>query len=278
MRLFTSVISFLFISISSTAQSRWQLGLFAGASQYQGDLQSGIFQGRFAHPVVGLTGSYELAPRLALRAGLTFSAIEASDKFNRNELLRPRNFSFHSKISELCLVATYNIFNLTDTRWSPYIFGGVAVFHFNPYTYDSSGQKWYLQPLGTEGQGLAAYPDRKPYATTQFAIPFGGGVTYALTERWQLGLELGLRKTFTDYLDDVSSTYAGRDELLAGRGPKAVELAFRQPEVDPAASYPQKGAMRGKENRKDLYYFIVLHLQMRFGGGSGRNGCPKLPE
>lgn len=283
MRFLLTLTGLLCISLCE-AQAPLRIGLFAGASQYQGDLQSSVFQGRFAHPAIGLTASYDVAPRLALRAVLTFSALEASDRYNTKEELQVRNFSFATKLVDASLVAEYTFFNLGDTRWSPYVFGGVGLFRINPYTYDSSGQKWYLMPLGTEGQGLEQYPDRKAYHLTQFSIPFGAGLTYALTERWQLGLELGLRKTFTDYIDDVSGTYADANDLLATRGSKAVELAFRRPEVDPAATYPQKGMMRGNSKNKDWYYFTGLHLQLRLGGGSGnggstrRYGCPKGVE
>jgi opacity protein-like surface antigen len=280
MRFLLTAGSLLLLTITSQAQSPVRIGLFAGVSQYQGDLQSSTFQGRFAHPAIGLTGSYDIAPRLALRAGLTFSALEADDAHNKKEDLLSRNLSFRTRLAEFSLVGQYSFFNIEDTRWTPYVFGGVAVFHFDPYAYDSSGQKVYLRPLGTEGQGLEQYPGRKMYKKTQFAIPFGAGVSYAINDRWQLGLELGVRKTFTDYIDDVSTTYADQADLLAGRGPKAVEMAYRTGEVDPAnGAYPQKGTMRGNDKYKDLYYFTGLHLQFRLGGGGkGKYGCPPVGQ
>ncbi|GAA4331432.1 DUF6089 family protein [Flaviaesturariibacter amylovorans] len=275
MRLLLTLGSLLLLSSAPFAQSRFQVGLFGGVSQYQGDLQSSTFQGRFANAALGGTLSYSLTPRLALRGGLTSSALEASDRYNTKEELRSRNLSFATGLVDASLVGEYSFFNIEDTRWSPYVFAGVGLFRVKPYTYDSSGQKWYLMPLGTEGQGLDQYPGRKAYHYTQLSIPFGGGVRFAFNDTWTLGLELSIRKTFTDYIDDVSSTYAAREDLLATRGPKAVELAFRQGEVDPTAQYPEKGAMRGQEKRKDLFYFTGLHLQYRFGGGSGGSGGGK---
>jgi opacity protein-like surface antigen len=279
MRSLLTVGSLLLLSTQLHAQSPFRIGLFGGVSQYRGDLQSSLFQGRFAHAAIGATVSYDVAPRFAIRAGLTFSGLEANDRYNTKEELRPRNLSFYTKLTEFSLTGQYTFFNMDETRWSPYIFGGVALFHFDPYTYDSSGQKVYLQPLGTEGQGLEQYPGRKMYQKNQFAIPFGAGITYALSERWQLGFEVGIRKTFTDYIDDVSSTYADQSDLLAGRGPKAEELAYRGGEVNPANStYPEKGAKRGYNGAKDMYYFTGLHLQFRIGSGGGRDryGCPSV--
>ncbi|RYY96064.1 MAG: hypothetical protein EOO11_14405 [Chitinophagaceae bacterium] len=281
MRPLLTIGSLVLLTSALSAQSRFQLGLFGGVSQYQGDLQSSTFQSRFANAALGLTGTYDISPRFALRGGITLSALEASDRYNSKPELRPRNLSFATKLADASLMGQYTFFNPDEIRWSPYVFAGVAVFRVKPYTYDTSGQKWYLMPLGTEGQGLEQYPERKAYHYTQFAIPFGGGVRYAFNQTWSLGVELSVRKTFTDYIDDVSSSYAAREDLLAARGPKAVELAFRQGEVDPAAQYPEKGSMRGQEKRKDLYYFTGLHLQYRFGAGGngggrgkGKYGCP----
>src|SRR6185295_9077554 len=96
-----------------------------------------------------------------------------------------------------------------------------------------------------EGQGIAGY-QRSPYALTQFAIPLGGGVKYALTSNIHTGLEIGIRKLFTDYLDDVSTTYADPNDLLAAKGQLAVDMSYRGDEIaggDP--NYPTKGAQRG---------------------------------
>jgi hypothetical protein len=164
------------------------------------------------------------------------------------------------------------------------VFAGISLYHFNPYTKDSSNQKVYLRPLSTEGQGLAQYGKR--YALTQLALPFGAGLKFRLTDRVFLGAEIGLRKLFTDYLDDVSTNYADAADLLEARGQQAVDLAYRSdelPEGNP--NYPEKGAQRGGSQQKDWYYFSGLHLSFRlgqggFGGGGGNRskyGCPKIP-
>ncbi|HVG11800.1 MAG TPA: DUF6089 family protein, partial [Flavisolibacter sp.] len=193
---------------------------------------------------------------------------------------RARNLNFESKISEFSLLGEFNVFNLENIRWTPYAFGGIAIYHFNPSTFDSSGIKYYLQPLSTEGQGLPGY-DTKPYALTQFAVPFGGGIKYAISDNVRLGFEVGMRKLFTDHLDDVSTSYADAADLLAAKGPKAVELAYRGDEAPSGnPQYPAKGAQRGGATQKDWYYFTGLHLTFRLnsggGGGKGGFGCPTV--
>jgi hypothetical protein len=159
---------------------------------------------------------------------------------------------------------------MNQKRWSPYLFGGIAVYHYNPYTFDQRGNKIFLQPLGTEGQGLPGY-DRGLYNLTQLAIPFGGGIKYAISDKVQLGLEVGLRKLFTDYLDDVSGNYADEKDLLNGRGQEAVDISYRGDErINGTATYPTKGTQRGSPKYKDYYYFTGLHLSFRLGdGGEG---------
>jgi hypothetical protein len=280
----------LFVSVLALcyhfSHAQVQIGLFTGLSNYQGDLLEKPYKAsRFA---MGLTAGYEFSERLALRTGLTFAKVAGADSLHDKAYLRQRNLSFQSSIVEFSLRGEYTIFNISNMRWSPYVFGGLALFHFNPYTYDETSQKVFLKPLGTEGQGLSNYPERKPYKLTQVALPFGGGVKYAINENLNIGLEVGFRKLFTDYLDDVSTNYADAFDLFTERGLKSVELAYRGDEVAGGSPiYPAKGDQRGGANQKDWYYFTGLHIYFNLGDpGSGRSmgrggkkgyGCPSVP-
>jgi hypothetical protein len=159
----------------------------------------------------------------------------------------------------------------------------VAVYHFDPYTFDSAGRKYYLKPLSTEGEGFIA--GRNNYSLTQFSIPFGAGVKMPLSENINVGFEIGYRKLFTDYLDDVSTTYVDPNLLLVNRGAKAVELSYRGGELKTGSIVYPVGVQRGNPSSKDWYYFTGLTLTFRLGnnllgngGGSGKNSelnCPK---
>lgn len=270
------IIASLLFLLSHVSYSQFRLGIFGGLSNYQGDLTSKPYKS--SKGVFGITGTFPLTQRFSIRSGLSFGKIAGADSLNNKPELRARNLSFQSKITEFSVVGEYNIFNLDQIRWTPYIFGGLALFHFNPYTYDQNGIQTYLKPLTTEGEGLTGY-NSKPYSLTQLAIPFGGGIKYALSDKVQVGLEVGLRKTFTDYLDDVSTVYADPADLLAGNGQKSVDLSYRGDEVG-FPNYPVKGFTRGNPKSKDYYYFTGLHLSFALGSGDGRNekgyGCPKV--
>ena len=126
-----------------------------------------------------------------------------------------------------------------------------------------SGNKVYLQPLSTEGQGLQEYPDRKIYGLNQFALAFGGGGRFRFSDCMNISLEFTQRKTFTDYLDDVSTSYVDQNRLLMARGPKTAELAFRGDEVH-GGNYPPDGEQRGTPTEKDWYYIIGITAEIKF--------------
>jgi opacity protein-like surface antigen len=274
---FVIILCFPFISPAQ----RLHADIYAGVANYQGDLQGKAFTFDNAGFAAGIGLSYDLTRRFRLRTAFNYAKIEGNDKDNTTAKgVEVRNLSFRTNILEGQLALEYNLFDLEEKSWTPYAFAGGAVYHYNPYTFDSTGAKAYLQPLSTEGQGLEAYPDRKPYKLTQFAIPFGGGLKLALSGNVQLGFEFGFRKLFNDYLDDVSDSYADSSLLAAARGPQAVALAYRGDELPNGAPYPAAGAQRGNPKMKDWYYMTAVRLSFRLGnggngGGSGRGtGCP----
>jgi opacity protein-like surface antigen len=248
-----------------------QLNLFGGVASYVGDLQGKRITFNQSHPAIGLGVSYDLSSKVIVRTGFTYAVVSGDDKKNNTAKgIEFRNLRFKSAISELHAGVEYNFFELNGKSLTPYVFAGVALYHFNPYTYDNAGNKVFLKPLSTEGQGLAAYPDRKNYNLTQFAIPFGGGIKMQISDNVQIGLEVGLRKLFTDYLDDVSLNYVDGAILLNEKGPKAVELAYRGNEITGNSGYPAAGTQRGNPTYKDWYYFSGLRISKRLNDKAGR--------
>ena len=259
--------AFFMLSLNLTAQ-RWHFTTFLGMANYQGDLQDKRFTFNQAHLAVGGGLSYELTEKLFLRGQATFGSISGDDKKNsRNSL---RNLSFKSSIIDGHFGLEYYFKNLNEYSFSPYVFAGVGVYRFIPTAKDSNGVKRNLKPLSTEGEGF--YQDRKYYSLNQLNIPFGGGFKFVLTDDIHIGIEVGMRKLFTDYLDDVSTTYVDEATLLANRGPKAVEMAFRGGELKNGAIYPAAGSQRGSPKFKDWYYFTGITASFRINGGGGSTG------
>ena len=253
----------------------------AGAANYSGDIQQQPFTLNQAHTVFSIGATYELSNHFLMRSDFSFASIGADDKFSKSSGNQIRNLNFKSNILEFTLMAEYNILDLFENGWTPYLFTGVGLYAFNPYSYDSAGQKTLLAPLRTEGQGLPGFPDRKPYKTLQLNIPAGVGIKYALSDDIHLGAEFGIRKLFTDYIDDVSTTYVDKDVLFNAYGPKTVAMSFRGDELlHNPYNYPPQGAQRGSPKYKDYYYFAQVRLSIRLnwfeesGGSVKRFGCP----
>ena len=218
----------LFGFTSATYCQNVHVNFFGGIANYKGDLQYNPKSGKqisFKQPnfAAGIGVEYEILNKLYARFGVTLGKIGADDK--RQPGQQQRNLNFTSSMFDVMLGAEYFIIDPYEHLVIPYVFAGAAYFHFNPYTQIAPGQKVFLKPLSTEGEGFV--DGRKPYNLSQFAIPFGGGIKLSLSDDVRVGVELSLRKTFTDYLDDVSTTYVDENLLLANRGQQAVDLAYR---------------------------------------------------
>lgn len=258
----------LFISLCFTCYSQedeyngWRLGAFAGGINYQGDLQPSSFTFQSSKFGLAVTARKPLGRWLSFKSGFSLGRVEALDKNNR-DYLKERNLSFYTSIKEFNAGLELNILDITTKHFTPYLFGGFSVFYFKPWTYDAQGGKTFLQALGTEGQGLEQYPDRKPYKLVQPALAFSAGARFAISENVNIGLEFSQRKTFFDYLDDVSTTYVDQSLLLNARGPKAVELAYRGDEIPGGRPYPHDGEKRGTPSEMDWFYFFGLTVEIK---------------
>jgi len=148
------------------------------------------------------------------------------------------------------------------TPFSPYVFVGIAATHHNPKT-EYQGEWYELQPLGTEGQGIMGYAPK--YDRVIVAIPYGGGIKYALSERLTVGFEMGVRKTFTDYLDDVSTTYVTRGELALALSNRTGELLNGEP------IQFEEGDRRGNPDNDDAYLIGGFSISYNIIGAGGYN-------
>lgn len=281
MKKFTLLLILLLLaSFSSSAQnflSRSELGLSFGGMNYIGDLNN---QSMFGHVNMagGLAARYKLDSRWAVALTGTYGHIESTDYLVR------RNLSFRSMLAEASARVEFNFFpygahKATLKSSTPYIFVGIGFFKFNPqalYTDPTGGStQWYdLQPLGTEGQGTAAYPERPKYQLVEVSVPFGVGYRWRVTDNMHVTVEYGWRKTWTDYLDDVSTTYVGADLLNSqGGGSMSATLADRTGEV--VSGYVNGvGIKRGDDSLADWYSFfsvsVTFSTEMLFGWMRGK--------
>lgn len=239
-----------FVSRPADAQTM-EVGLFGGGSYYIGDLNT-YMPFKETDLAFGVLARYNMDTRWALKVGITRGTVKG-DAGSAN-YLPDRHLVFESPVTDLSAVVEFNFlpyFTGSKLNWvTPYIFGGVGAFMFEP---TANGVK--LHSMGTEGQNIG-YLGRKPYSLVSLSIPFGLGVKMSLTKRLCLGAYWELHKTFTDYLDDVSTTY-----YLYGPGinPDNPEEFYS----DPTRTY-ERGMQRGNAKSKDWYSFAGITLTYKF--------------
>lgn len=246
-----------------------EFGFGVGAAHYFGDLNT---RARVNRPKLAASlffrknfGNY-----IALRLAGNFAQLGYSDIYNtHNEFMRRRNLSFNSKVWELGLQGDFNFYRFLpgdpDFSFTPYLTLGVSAFSYDPYAY-LKGEKYFLRPLGTEGQGSSLYPDRKPYSTMALAIPFGVGLKYAINERTNIGFEIVHRFTNTDYLDDVSKTYADAAAFPPNPdGTPSVAFLLQDRSYETGTPIGEKSQQRGNSQNKDQFttaiFYISFNLQ-----------------
>jgi hypothetical protein len=242
-----------------TVYSSWELGLNFGESHYNGDLSRSFLQVVNMHQASGAFIRYQRTRYWAYRLTYMKGTLSASDANNKPSL-RYRNLSFTSPLQELSLIVESHLPEFSvcqNLNWSGYVFAGVAGFKFQP-----SNQYGDLQSLHTEGQGTSSNPNVKPYKLTQLSIPFGFGIKFVPLRPFVLGAEIGFRKTFTDYIDDVSTRYPDANVLQQEVGANAVAASFSgYGGSDPES---KKYFQRGNSHNKDAYMIANLSLSYCF--------------
>jgi len=249
------------LPLSLRAQ-RLSLGLELGGINYQGEMQNLSFSFTGMHLHNGVSVMYDLSDRWSVQGTLVHGNLSGRDRqLLRNSNNQARNLSFNTRLEEFGFLLRWRA--LSDGPLTPYGVSGAAVFNIDPMTVDAAGITHALYPLSTEGQGLPEYPLQPLHRYTNLALPFGGGVEVRVGRWFRIDLEVMFRKSFTDYIDDVSSFYVDPVILARHRGPKAVELAYRGDEV-PGGSpvYPAAGSQRGNRLRMDWYHSVNLRVRV----------------
>ena len=241
-----------------------EFGIGVGAGHYFGDLNT---RARLNRPKIaaGIFFRKNFGNYIAARIVANYAQLGYSDIYNtQNEFMQTRNLSFNTNVWELSLRGDFNFFRFLpgdpEFNFTPYVSLGIGVFSYDPYAY-LQGQKYFLRPLGTEGQGSSLYPDRKPYSSMAICFPIGVGIKYAFNERFNIGLEITHRFTTTDYLDDVSKTYvdpAVFPPLPDGSPSPGLLLSDRSYELGTPIGI--KGRQRGVETNKDQFITAMIYF------------------
>jgi len=222
------------ISGNSLRSQTLDVGLYGGGSYYLGDLNPGVHFMNYSL-AYGILARYNIDGRWAVKISAYKGTVKGNSE--QSKYMPERNLAFSSPVTDISAVAEFNFFDFyigSRKNWiSPYIYAGFSFFTFNP---ENGGVK--LQEKKTEGV---------PYNTYSFSIPFGLGVKISLARRLGLALFWEMHKTFTDYLDDVSTTYPLNPDKFS----------------DPTGKYAG-GMQRGNSRNNDWYSFSGVTLTYKF--------------
>lgn len=270
----TILFSLFFINKNNAQYSEFGVGL--GFSTYWGDLNGPSFGTNLTKNsglTLQLNGRKLFSKNVGIRASFSFGNVKGNDANSTIDWQQIRNLSFKSSLVELAVMGEFYIFGF-DTEpgssiFSPYFTAGLAGFRFNPKTV-YRGNEYSLQPLGTEGQGMPGFRDK--YSLYNISIPFGGGAKIILSETMNIGIEMIIRRSFTDYLDDVSTNYVNYDDLNAGNGTLAANLGNRMNEFLGQAEPVQlpTGDQRGGAKVKDYYFFSMVSFNFMLTDSKGK--------
>ena len=229
-------------------------------------------------PALHVDYRYYVAQKMAVRTRMTYGVLAGNDNLTQEEFRQNRNLSFRSDIYEFSLAYEFHLYReevghvydlrgvqgTKSSRVGFYTFVGIGGFYFDPKAQFQN--TWVrLKPLSTEGQGLPNGPPE--YSNFAWCIPMVVGLRKSFSKTMSLGIELQYTKTYTDYIDDVSTTYFDPDILLSQRGEVATYLAdpslrtgrLYQYGLNPTAA----GQQRGDPDDLDSYLFLKVQLHYK---------------
>ncbi|MFK8044995.1 MAG: DUF6089 family protein [Crocinitomicaceae bacterium] len=300
-----SLLSFLFlISVAGNSQTwkymRQEVQFGLGASSFFGDLGGGKGEAQndirdirlsATRPALNFGYKYMIFPSLSIKGVFNTALLSGNDASTKNPVRENRNLSFRSAVWGGDLMFEYYPFSEQITRRykirgvggksafsvSPYISAGIGIVAFQPKA-NLDGTWYKLQPLGTEGQGLAGRPDK--YKRYTYTIPLAIGAKYLIDRNWSVGFELSVRYTGSDYIDDVSTSYYIPEEIEKANGAVAAQLADRA--LDPSLGWTGVQALggggynyfqRGDPVWNDAYSYAIFSIHYRF-----RKGTKYIPK
>lgn len=237
-------------------------GISAGLGHYFGDLNNtaAIDRPKIAG---GAFFRKQFNPYISLRVFGNFTQLGYSDIYSTNTTQQRRNLSFNTNVFEAGVSGEFNFFlfnpQFEEHSFTPYVGLGVSVFNFDPYAF-LNDTKYFLRPLGTEGQGSALYPDRKIYSPMALAFPITLGYKHAINARTNIFGEITYRFTNTDYLDDVSTTFAPDAFPPLPNGNPSIGFLLQDRSYETGTAIGIRGRQRGNSTQKDAFFTFQIGI------------------
>jgi len=267
-----SIFSAFTLISGAIAQSEYgtvqegEFGFTLGLATYFGDINTRVGLNALK-PAVGIFYRKQFNNYMGVRLSAHYTELGYSDIYSKNDYQLARNLSFNTALAEFAVNGDFNFFKFIPGdpyhSFTPYVTVGIGVFNYNPYAY-LSGAKYYLRPLGTEGQNIgyvgADGKVRKPYGSMAVCFPIGLGVKYSIRNNINLSFQIAERFTTTDYLDDVSTTYVGIANFPPQNGKPSIASILQDRSFERGVTIGVEGAQRGWSQQKDQYMIAEVGI------------------
>ena len=282
--LLISLVLIITTSFSGYSQYYVDYGISAGASNYLGEFGGGEGEGRgfvsdmefsFTKWTLGGFYRYRISSKIALKASLNYIRLSGDDVESDNYGRRGRNLNFKNDMFELLVNGEYYIYKVNDvggtgryrTDFNLYLFGGIGAFYSSPKGQDAVSGDWVsLRGLKSEGQS---------YNAINLASPLGIGFYYTVDRKYRIGMEIGWRTTFTDYIDDASTVYANDYDGITNKTDQALldqinaenGSILGDKEFVRLANF-DAGSKRGSSDQNDSYMTATVNFSWAIIGRS----------
>ena len=277
-KLLLTLVFALIVTLSGYSQYYVDYGFSVGATNYLGDIGGGDGTRRGFVSDMKLNATrwtlggfyrYRISPKIGVKASLNYIRIGGDDAKTTNPGRKGRNLNFKNDMFELLVNGEFYVYKVNDvgktgryrTDFNLYVFGGVGLFYSNPRGQTDGGDWVSLKPLQTEGAS---------YSSFNLALPLGLGFYYTLNRKYRLGMEIGWRTTFTDYIDDVSTVYVNNYDGISNKSNQAVIDGIEPVDGQPMPSVTTyaPGKKRGDPEHNDSYMTATINFSWAIRGRS----------
>jgi hypothetical protein len=173
------------LALPLLGQRRADIGFAAGIPWYLGDISPSVPRPTVMPPAIGPIFRYNFNHRNSLRAhGIFYNMGYASEDIdNQNGVFAGQEGDFQASFVDLGLD-----------------------FEFNWWPYKTAWRRTKFSPYVSAGLGYTInYANSVGESVSHLYLPFGGGVKANLGKRLSGGIEISMRKTFTDLIDGVEN-------------------------------------------------------------------------
>ncbi|MBK9735722.1 MAG: hypothetical protein IPO92_12450 [Saprospiraceae bacterium] len=276
-------VVFYFVFLNNLVAQDFSAKFYLGAMYYQGDLSPRPFDFSFGpgNMTFGISIGKDLKDWVSFHGRFMLGRLSGDDAFSNDANRRSRNLRFSTSLCEYGVYSDLKINKLWKSlnkyKLRIFLTIGLNLIHFNPRTF-YNGQWVNLQAIGTEGQTLVGSGKEK-YSLYGISRPIGIILEFDLSRHLLLGMEVTPRRTYTDYLDDVSGTYVNYDEMVAAGNQLGANLSNRTGEYFGTDNVRvPTGTPRGNLKNNDWYTLFALSFKYKFGSMPAQNFIEKQDE